>query len=144
MPSNQNPLGALPSRFRRPRVLVVGCGDVGLRAAGAMGAPDGRRVRLLALTSTPKRVRLLRACGLTPIVGDLDHPATLRRLAGLAPRVLHLAPPPQSRQSDSDPRTRALLQALRRRSPPQVLVYGSTSGVYGDCQGERVQETRAT
>lgn len=109
-----------------------------------MGAPDGRRVRLLALTSSPERVRLLRACGLTPIVGDLDHPATLRRLAGLAPRVLHLAPPPQSRQSDSDPRTRALLQALRRRSPPQVLVYGSTSGVYGDCQGERVQETRAT
>ncbi|MFZ9254286.1 MAG: SDR family NAD(P)-dependent oxidoreductase, partial [Hylemonella sp.] len=33
MPSNQTPLGALPARFRRPRVLIVGCGDVGLRVA---------------------------------------------------------------------------------------------------------------
>ncbi|MFL6692150.1 MAG: SDR family NAD(P)-dependent oxidoreductase, partial [Ramlibacter sp.] len=31
MPSNQSPLGARPARFRRARVLVVGCGDVGLR-----------------------------------------------------------------------------------------------------------------
>ncbi|NCV63550.1 MAG: SDR family NAD(P)-dependent oxidoreductase, partial [Betaproteobacteria bacterium] len=36
MPSNQMPLGALPARFRRPRVLIVGCGDVGLRAASGL------------------------------------------------------------------------------------------------------------
>ena len=36
----------------------------------------------------------------------------------------------------------ALLLALRRRSPPVALVYASTSGVYGDCGGERVAETR--
>jgi hypothetical protein len=41
LPSNQNPLGALPSRFRRQRILVVGCGDVGLRVARALP----RRVR---------------------------------------------------------------------------------------------------
>ncbi len=41
-----------------------------------------------------------------------------------------------------DPRTRALLSALRRRTPPAALVYGSTSGVYGDCAGEWVAETR--
>ena len=84
----------MPARFRRPRVLIVGCGDVGLRAAGQLGAPDGGRVRLLALTSSPERVRLLRACGITPLTGDLDRPETLRRLSGLAQRVLHLAPPP--------------------------------------------------
>ncbi len=45
LPSNQNPLGALPARFRRERVLIVGCGDVGLRVAGALaGAPGARSV----------------------------------------------------------------------------------------------------
>ena len=88
---------------------------------------------------------LLRACGMTPLQGDLDDPASLRRLAGLAHRVVHLAPPPSDKRGDTehDPRTKALLQALRLRSLPQALVYGSTTGVYGDCQGQRVHETRA-
>lgn len=144
MPSNQTPLGALPARFRRPRVLIVGCGDVGLRAAGQLGAPDGRRVRLLALTSSPERVRLLRACGITPLTGDLDRPETLRRLSGLAQRVLHLAPPPGDVRGvvSHDPRTRDLLRALRLRTLPESLVYASTTGVYGDCAGQRVSEVR--
>jgi len=122
----------------------VGCGDVGLRAAGQLGAPQSQRVRLLALTSSPERVRLLRACGLTPLVGDLDQAATLRRLSGLAQRVLHLAPPPGDVRGvvSHDPRTRDLLRALRLRTPPQALVYASTTGVYGDCQGQRVSESR--
>src|SRR6478752_5769950 len=78
LPSNQNPLGALPGRFRRARVLVVGCGDVGLRLARQLPP----RVRVLALTSTPARVPELRALGLVPLQGDLDQPASLRRLAG--------------------------------------------------------------
>jgi nucleoside-diphosphate-sugar epimerase len=36
----------------------------------------------------------------------------------------------------------ALLQALRLRTPPASIVYGSTSGVYGDCGGERITEAR--
>ena len=54
-------LGALPARFRRERVLIIGCGDVGQRAARALGS--GRRVRLLALTSSPSRCELLRRAG---------------------------------------------------------------------------------
>lgn len=118
-------------------MLVVGCGDVGLRvAAGLRG-----RVRLLALTTDVARAATLRALGITPLLGDLDEPATLRRLAGLAHRVIHLAPPPAS--GWRDPRTLALTRALRRRSLPRALVYGSTSGVYGDCQGDVAIETRA-
>lgn len=137
MPSNLSPLGALPSRFRRPRVLIVGCGDVGLRAAAALP----RRVRVLALTSSPARRDQLRARGIVPLSGNLDRPASLRRLAGLATRVLHLAPPPA--EGDADPRTAALLRVLRLRTPPAALAYGSTSGVYGDCGGTWVSETRA-
>ena len=134
-------MGALPARFRRERVLVVGCGDVGMRAASLLAG----RVRLLALTSSPQRCGALRAAGITPLVGNLDDVASVRRLAGLAQRVLHLAPPPsdQGPAWTTDPRTRALVRVLSRRALPRSLVYGSTSGVYGDCGGDWVNETRA-
>ncbi len=128
----------MPSRFRRERVLIVGCGDVGLRVAGQLP----KRVRLLALTSSTERVATLRAQGITPLLGNLDQPASLRRLAGLGTRVVHLAPPPSDNLQNwqRDPRTRALLHALSQRGLPQALVYGSTSGVYGDCAGAWVDE----
>ncbi|MFP8778730.1 SDR family oxidoreductase [Hydrogenophaga sp. RWCD_12] len=133
-------LGALPARFRRERVLIVGCGDVGQRAARVLGS--GVRTRLLALTSTPENANALRAQGITPLVGNLDRPASLQRLAGLATRVLHLAPPPSEGQADwkRDARTQALVRVLARRAPPRALVYGSTTGVYGDCEGRWVDE----
>ncbi|HAU58699.1 MAG TPA: NAD(P)-dependent oxidoreductase, partial [Comamonadaceae bacterium] len=136
-------LGALPSRFRRQRILIVGCGDVGQRVARALQGP---RVRVLALTSSAERVASLRALGITPLLGNLDRAASLRRLSGLATRVLHLAPPPgQGAGGDDwwcDPRTVALARALRLRSLPDALVYASTSGVYGDCSGAWVTEAR--
>jgi nucleoside-diphosphate-sugar epimerase len=138
LPSNQTPLGSLPARFRRERVLIVGCGDVGLRLAQQLHG----RVRLTALTSSPERVDALRAHEITPLQGNLDTKASLWRLAGIATRVVHLAPPPTQGWVDS--RTHALLQALRLREKPVCIVYGSTSGVYGDCEGAWVTETRAT
>jgi len=140
LPSIQSPLGALPARFRRERVLIVGCGDVGLRVARVLGG----RVRLIALTSSNGKVARLRAAGVTPIVGDLDQGPTLRRLAGIATRVLHLAPPAREEgvQWWRDARTTALVRALAQRTLPAALVYGSTSGVYGDCGGALVSETR--
>src|SRR3954465_13222551 len=59
LPSNQTPLGALPGRFRRLRVLVVGCGDVGLRAVRQLPP----HVRVMALTSTTARLPELRRGG---------------------------------------------------------------------------------
>ena len=119
-----------------PRLLIIGCGDVGLRVLKALAG----RWRVFALTSSPARSAELRAAGAVPLVGNLDEPATLARLAGLADRVLHLAPP--ARDGATDERTRHLLAALARR-PPAALVYASTTGVYGDCGGEFIDETRA-
>lgn len=130
------PLGALPARFRRPRVLIVGCGDVGLRAASGLMSS----ARVYALTSSPARVPVLQQRGIVPLLGNLDDAASLRRLAGVATHVVHMAPPPL--QGSTDPRTRALIQALVLRSPPVAWVYGSTSGVYGDCGGAWIDETR--
>jgi len=121
----------------RPTLLIVGCGDVGTRVLRLLRG----RWRLLALTTSAARVPELRALGATPLVGDLDRPATLGRLGALADAVLHLAPPPA--QGDGDPRTRALLHALARGGRARTLVYASTTGVYGDAGGARFDETRA-
>ncbi len=134
MPS---PTFSRPARFRQTRVLIVGCGDVGLRVAREL-LP---RCRVLALTSQAERAAALRQAGLVPLLGNLDQPATLARLAGLAARVVHLAPPPG--QGAHDTRTAHLLQALSRRGRVRSLVYGSTTGVYGHAQGARFDETRA-
>ena len=120
-------------RFKRPRLLVLGCGDVGMRLLPLLVA----RYRVFAVTSQPGRCAALRAAGAVPIVADLDQPATLARLAGLARLVVHLAPPqPDGAQ---DRRSRRLAAVL---PPGGRLVYISTSGVYGDCGGAWIGETR--
>ncbi|HEY4352840.1 MAG TPA: NAD-dependent epimerase/dehydratase family protein, partial [Paraburkholderia sp.] len=179
--------------LRRPRVLIVGCGDVGTRCVQQLRQPQHlpQHTRVFALTSHAGRCAELRAAGAIPLVGDLDVRRSLARIAGLAPTVLHLAPPPKS--GDHDTRTRALLatlaarrkhgatrahlashtphtpigrqrflraawaprmtaqthivpdgpwQARRLRVLPRI-VYASTSGVYGDCGGALIDETRA-
>jgi nucleoside-diphosphate-sugar epimerase len=116
-------------------LLIVGCGDVGLRVARLLAG----RWRVLALTSSPARIDPLRAAGIRPLRGDLDDAGSLARLAGLADAVLHLAPPPAS--GATDPRTRHLVAALARSPRLSRIVYGSTSGVYGDRRGALTDET---
>lgn len=118
-------------------VLIVGSGDVAERALPWLT----ERFRVFALVRSPERAQVLRALGARVVQGDLDDRRSLQRLAGLADLVLHFAPPPL--QGTTDPRTRALLAAFgTRRSLPQRIVYISTTGVYGDCQGASIDETR--
>ncbi|HUW27111.1 MAG TPA: SDR family oxidoreductase [Sulfuriferula sp.] len=118
-------------------ILIIGCGDVGLRCARLL-AP---RHRLYALARTSQSAQRLRGAGITPIHGDLDDHASLARLAGVADWVLHFAPPPA--HGAHDMRTRKLLSILGKgRILPRRLVYISTSGVYGDCAGALIDETR--
>jgi len=123
------------------RLLIIGCGDVALRAIPLLQ----KGYRVFALVRDPARRAGLRALSVTPLLGDLDDRASLSRIAGLADAVLHLAPPPNNGVLDT--RTRNLLSALsqgrgRRRGLPKQMVYISTSGVYGDCGGAWVSETR--
>ncbi len=119
------------------RVLLIGCGDIALRTADLLR----HKVRLYGLTRRADEVARLRAHGVIPVLGDLDRLATLRRLRAAPFAVLHFAPPPG--EGRDDPRTRHLVAALTRaRTVPQRLVYISTSGVYGDCAGARIDERR--
>lgn len=119
------------------RILLVGCGDVALRVAERLR----HRARLIGVTRNRDDLRRMRAHGVMPLAADLDDLSTLTRL-NLAPdAVLHFAPPPP--EGRDDPRTRRLLAALTRaRIIPRRFVYISTSGVYGDCAGAEVAETR--
>lgn len=121
-------------------LLMVGCGDIALRVAPLLQ----KRYRVFGLCRKPENFCKLRTHTITPILGDLDYPDSLAKLAGIAQAVLHLAPPPS--EGLKDPRTTYLLAALsrqslaKRRILPQRLIYISTSGVYGDCKGEWVSE----
>lgn len=120
------------------RLLIVGCGDIARRALPELR----RRYRVCALVRRPDPA--LAAAGIDMIHGDLDDPASLASLAGRAQRLAHLAPPAPGGTADT--RTRNLLAALAPRGGgamlPQRFVYLSTSGVYGDCAGEWVDEAR--
>jgi nucleoside-diphosphate-sugar epimerase len=120
-------------KLGRPRLLIIGCGDVGLRIVSRLRT----RFRVIALTSSPARVALLRAAGAVAIVGDLDRRSSLRRLHGLAQRAMHLAPPADTGEIDA--RTRRLAAILMPTL--QRAVYISTSGVYGDHAGAAIDET---
>ncbi|MGB7541502.1 MAG: NAD-dependent epimerase/dehydratase family protein [Burkholderiales bacterium] len=122
------------------RLLIIGCGDIARRALPEL--QQRYRVSALARARDPA----LEAAGVELIEGDLDAPGSLAALAGRAGRVAHLAPPAEG--GALDVRTRNLVAALAapRKSGamlPHRFVYISTSGVYGDCGGDFVDETRA-
>jgi nucleoside-diphosphate-sugar epimerase len=105
------------------RLLIAGYGDIARRTVPLLESSFG--IGLLS-----------RANGM-----DLDQPGSLAALEP-ADAVLHCAPPPATGATDT--RTANLLFALEgRRILPTRFVYISTSGVYGDCGGARVDESRA-
>lgn len=105
------------------RLLIVGYGDIARRFAERL--PPGVAMRAIS--------RHLGA--------DLDRPRTLAPFAGWADTVLHTAPP--RAEGDTDARTATLLGLLGEGNPPRRFVYLGTSGVYGDCGGAFVDESRS-
>ena len=104
------------------RLLISGYGDIARRARPLLDSRFECRV-------------LTRAQG-----QDLDRPASLTALMP-ADAVLHCAPPPATGAADT--RTANLITALEStRILPTRFVYISTSGVYGDCGGALVDESR--
>ncbi|QDQ27492.1 SDR family oxidoreductase [Chitinimonas arctica] len=123
--------------MRKRRLLIIGCGDVARRALPWLA----RRFHIYALCRNREQAAELRALGVIPVPGDLDEPATLQRLAGLAEYVLHSAPPPN--QGDDDARSKRLAAVLAQNAIlARGFCYISTSGVYGDCAGALLEESQ--
>ena len=118
-------------------VLIVGCGYVGRHVARRIQA-DGRA--LTALARTEESFARLRAQGLHAVRGDLDNPASLASLPVPGALIYYFAPPPST--GTTDPRMKNFLGAIAAAARPARIVLISTSGVYGDCGGNWVAETR--
>lgn len=115
-------------------MLIIGCGDIGRRIA-LIAQRRGESVT--ALVRTTHSCSALQNLKIHVIQADLDD--EIEALDVDATRVVYLAPPP--RTGTQDPRMKHLLQALT--GCPEGFLYLSTTGVYGDCNGEWVDETRS-
>lgn len=141
--------------------MLVGAGDVARRMVAQHA---NLAQRWIGLSRSQESSSALRQCGILPIPGDLDIRRSLQRAANIAracQRVVYLAPPPN--EGADDPRIRRWIAARsmrptsaatarlaakqRQRKRPAAnkprCVYISTTGVYGDRAGERVNETSA-
>src|SRR5690606_26869425 len=119
------------------RLLIVGCGDIARRALPQLR----ERYAVTALVRATQEAAMLRRSGVEPVIADLDRSESLQVLHGPVDALLHLAPPGDDAARDL--RTRNLVAALSARSIlPRRGVYISTSGVYGDCAGAWVDESR--
>ena len=115
--------------------LIVGCGYVGRRLAQRLAAIYD----VTAVVRTTESAATLNAAGIRALALDMDRV----RLGSQIPEKLnqalfYLAPPPSA--GESDLRIDRFLQLAS--VPPQVFVYMSTTGVYGDTQGALVDESR--
>ncbi|MEQ1517710.1 MAG: NAD-dependent epimerase/dehydratase family protein, partial [Usitatibacteraceae bacterium] len=137
-------------------ILIVGYGDIGRRVARKLRGCRRYRISALVRRSPTKSIAAEKAgCyGVHFVRGDLGDFHSLQNLTPRPDVVLHFAPPPGYGQSDEH--TKNLLRALdaadrfrpnslraKRRMLPRQIVYISTTGVYGDCQGTWIDETRA-
>ena len=139
------PPRALPRRFRQPRLLLVGCGDVAARIARQLHGRYRIRALLRHDVGDPEWIRW-RSLGATPVKADLDQPATLARIRGIADNMIYLAPPADievtSPARPLDPRLNRFLATLHGGlSLPRHRVLISTTGVYGDRQGSHIDES---
>ncbi|HSH12652.1 MAG TPA: NAD-dependent epimerase/dehydratase family protein, partial [Desulfurivibrionaceae bacterium] len=117
------------------KVLIVGCGDVGVRVARLVRARGGLVTAVARSHGSEARLEEL---GLKIVPGNLDDPGALDKLEMTGKMVFYLAPPPGGGPFDS--RMRNFCQAIGKDRAPAKIVYVSTSGVYGDCGGEWVTE----
>ena len=112
-----------------PRALIAGCGDIGLRVARRLREAGGE---VTAILRDPQKRGALEEVGAQVRIEDLDRPQD----AGDWPWLFWFAPPPGDGETDT--RLRGWLSA--QRGSIGRVVYVSTSGVYGDCDGRWIDE----
>lgn len=116
-------------------ILIIGCGDIGLRVAHLWQAQGITAIH--ALSHSPQRCTTLEQAGITVHIGNLDNDTTLQSLPTTGACVYYFTPPAEHGTQDS--RIRNFINRCREKLPQQVI-YISTSGVYGDCKGAWVNE----
>lgn len=96
---------AVPRRFRRQRLLIIGCGDIGQRVVQQLH--HGWQV--MGVARSDETLQKIRTAGALAMRADDAH-----RLARWATHILHAAPPASRDGEVTDRLTRGWLQALAR------------------------------
>lgn len=117
--------------------VIVGCGYVGTRIARHY-LEQG--IVPIALTRSAEGVARLAQAGIEALRLDLASDP-LGDVPWADAQVFHCAPPPG--EGETDPCTRRLIAAFSEHGHPRRLVYLGTTGVYGDCGGNWIDETHA-
>ena len=128
------------------RVLIVGCGYVGL-PLGEELVKLGHEVHGLRRTS--EGAAELEGVGIKPLAGDITRPEDLAALSGPYDWVVNLVSSskggPEIYQQVYVDGTRNLIVWLRgQTSPLKKYVYTSSTSVYGQADGSSVKETSPT
>lgn len=122
------------------RLLILGCGDVGLRLIRWLRQRHRHdRLQIIATARRAEQAAAIRHAGAMPMLIDLDDPKSVKRLAAIASWVIVLAPPSE-RSAHQDLRSKLLIAQLRSQSSDAKLIYVSTTGVFGDSQGAWIDE----
>ena len=119
-------------------VVIFGCGYVGRRVAKREIAL-GNSVRAIVRSDTSRQA--LQESGINATALDLDPPVAESPPASHNSGIYYFTPPPS--KGTSDTRIRAFLNNIKSNELPERIVYISTTGIYGDCQGEWIDESRA-
>ncbi|WP_455221076.1 SDR family oxidoreductase [Kaarinaea lacus] len=124
------------------KICISGCGDIGQRVAKryfdqSLITKSG--ISVYGLIRRREVQAKLQTMGITPVIADLDCPDKLDALPTEDAVLFHFVPPPNSGQTD--PRFRTLLAACEKSGSPSKVILLSTTAVYGDCQGEWIDET---
>ena len=118
------------------RVTIVGCGDIGRRLAEAC-IVRGREVT--GWVRSDESVMALCERRIPALKVDLD--ALVPGWPSVAgDELYYFAPPPGEGREDT--RVGRLIAGFAEAGEPSRVVYLSTTGVYGDCGGDWVDETR--
>lgn len=120
-----------PKHGHQGLCLIAGCGYTGARLARRLTALG----TVLALARSQSHAEALAANGIPAMAVDLDGPFAMA-IPNLD-AIVYSVPPPS--RGTEDPRLQRFLAGLGE-AQPAVLVYLSTTGVYGDADGLPVDE----
>lgn len=123
------------------RHLIVGCGDVGRRIAKELILNNVDPQTIVAFVLTLDSLQKAQALGIKAHLLDLD--GNVSEVAEFNNAYVYYTVPPQ-KSGHKDLRSRCLIRELKQRGvTPQKIALISTTGVYGDHNGEWVDETSA-
>ena len=116
-------------------VVIIGCGDIGTMVARKY---LDKGLQVTALIRTNESLNRLQSLGIDTIQQDLSEVFEFdQNIAGS--QMFYFAPPPASGFKDTH--TTHLINALQGSSQlPGRIVYISTTGVYGNCEGRWITE----